>query len=60
MWHNAVVLDRARRVGAQRYAATLSVLEDLCAQRVLDLTRPGAVLLRLARKGFGVVLADDG
>ena len=60
VWHNAVVLDRARRVGAQRYAATLSVLEDLCAQRVLDLTRPGAVLLRLARKGFGVVLADDG
>jgi hypothetical protein len=56
VWHNAAVLDRARRLGAEQYAATLATLEDLCADRVRDLTRPGLVLLRLARKGFGVTL----
>ena len=56
VWRNAAVLDRARRVGAEPYAATLAVLETLCADRVRDLTGPGPVLLSLARKGFGVVL----
>jgi hypothetical protein len=28
----------------------------LCAGRVRDLTAPGQVLLRLARRGFGVLL----
>jgi hypothetical protein len=60
VWHNAAVLDQARRDGAQRYAATLSVLEALCADRVRDLTRPGPVLLTLARKGFGVTLPTPG
>ena len=58
MWHNAEVLDRARRINAARYAATLAILENLCANRLLDLTKPGPVLLSLARKGFGVVLPD--
>lgn len=56
VWHNAVVLDQARRAGAERFTAKLAVLEDLCARRVLDLTKPGPVLISLARKGFGVVL----
>jgi hypothetical protein len=56
VWHNAAVLDRARRVGPQRYATTLAVLEDLCTARVRELTRPGPVLLSLGRKGFGVTL----
>jgi Family of unknown function (DUF5995) len=58
VWHNAAVLDRARRVSVARYAATLAVLEELCTARVSDLTEPGPVLLSLARKGFGVVLPD--
>jgi Family of unknown function (DUF5995) len=56
VWRNAVALDRARRGGDPRYAEVLGELERLCAARVLDLTRPGPVLLRLARRGFGVVL----
>jgi len=60
VWHNAAVLDRARRDGEARYAATLAVLEELCAARVRELTRPRAVLLSLARKGFGVVLPAGG
>jgi len=59
VWHNAVVLDRARRAGADVYAAALIELERRCAARVLDLTRPGPVLLRLARIGFGVLLPPD-
>jgi hypothetical protein len=58
VWHNAAILDRARRVSAAHYAARLAVLEELCADRVRDLTKPGPVLLSLARKGFGVVLPD--
>jgi Family of unknown function (DUF5995) len=56
VWYNATVLDQARRGSEARYAATLAVLEDLCTARVQELTAPGAVLLNLARKGFGVVL----
>jgi hypothetical protein len=56
VWRNAVVLDRARREGPSRYAAVLGDLEKLCAARLADLTAPGPVLLRLALRGFGVVL----
>jgi hypothetical protein len=34
-------------------------LEALCTQRVSDLRAPGQVLLRLARKGFGVELSEE-
>jgi hypothetical protein len=54
VWHNATVLDAARRAG--RYEPVLADLEDLCARRVADLVAPGQVLLRLARHGFGVRL----
>lgn len=56
VWANTRSLDLARRAGPERYAARLAELERLCGARVLDLTKPGPVLLSLARKGFGVVL----
>jgi len=56
VWRNAHALDRARRAGDAEYAATLAELERLCAARLRDLAAPGQVLLRLARRGFGVLL----
>jgi Family of unknown function (DUF5995) len=53
VWRNARALDRARRAGDP---AALADLERLCAARVRDLAAPGPVLLRLARRGFGVLL----
>ena len=58
VWRNAVALDRARRESPGRYAAVLAELEDLCATRLADLVAPGQVLLKLTRRGFGVVLPD--
>jgi hypothetical protein len=54
VWHNTRVLDAARRTG--RYEPVLADLETLCAARVADLVAPGQVLLKLARRGFGVRL----
>jgi hypothetical protein len=56
VWRNARALDRARRAGETAHAAALAELERLCAARVRDLAAPGQVLLRLARRGFGVLL----
>jgi Family of unknown function (DUF5995) len=56
VWRNAHLLDAARRAGPQPYDARLRELENLSAARVADLEAPGQVLLRLARKGFGVSL----
>ena len=56
VWRNARALDRARRAGGTEYAATLAELDRLCAARLRDLAAPGQVLLRLARRGFGVLL----
>ncbi|MFD0578934.1 DUF5995 family protein [Dactylosporangium darangshiense] len=58
VWHNTGVLDRARREGAQRYDTVLKDLEGLCAAKLVELTAPGQVLLRLARRGFGVRLNE--
>ena len=54
VWHNAVLLSRARRVG--ELDERLRELEVLSAQKVTDLRAPGQVVLRLARDGFGVQL----
>jgi hypothetical protein len=59
VWHNTTVLDRARRSSPQHYRSVLADLEALCVARLADLTRPGFVLLRLARRGFGVRLPDE-
>jgi hypothetical protein len=58
VWRNATLLSHARRGGA--IERRLAELEALCAQRVRDLRAPGQVLLRLARRGFGVELAEQG
>jgi len=57
VWRNARALDRARRAGGGAYPDMVTELEGLCAERVRDLVRPGQVVLRLARRGFGVVLS---
>ncbi len=54
VWHNTRRLDQARRDGT--YDEVLSQLEELCAAKVAELTAPGQVLLKLARRGFGVTL----
>ncbi len=59
VWANAAALSRSRREGESAYAARLGQLEELSAARVADLMRPGPVLLRLATRGFGVLLGDD-
>jgi Family of unknown function (DUF5995) len=56
VWANAIALSRARRQGQDELASGLASLEELSAARVADLLRPGLVLLRLARHGFGVRL----
>ena len=56
VWHNAVELQRARIAGQEVYAVRLAELEGLSAARIADLRAPGQVLLRLAVRGFGVVL----
>jgi Family of unknown function (DUF5995) len=57
VWRNAAALDRSRRAGEAQYGSAIAELEDLSAARLEDLTRPGPVLLRLARNGFGVRLS---
>jgi hypothetical protein len=59
VWANARMLSRSRSQGAGAYAVRLAELEELSAARVADLVRPGPVLLRLATRGFGVLLGDD-
>ena len=58
VWRNAVALSRARREGPAPLKARLDELGARSAERVADLRRPGQVLLRLSRRGFGVLLAD--
>ena len=56
VWRNARALSAARREGPEPLAARLQELGALSADRVADLRRPGQVILRLARDGFGVLL----
>jgi hypothetical protein len=56
VWHNAVALDTARRAGPDRYTRRVSELEKLSAAKLAELTAPGQVMLKLARRGFGVLL----
>jgi hypothetical protein len=58
VWRNAVVLDQARRHGEAAYRVALAELERASAARLADLVAPGFVLLKLARRGFGVLLTD--
>ncbi|MGH2595499.1 MAG: DUF5995 family protein [Actinomycetota bacterium] len=58
VWRNGQALSRARREGLTELSTCLYELEQLSAARVADLRRPGQVLLRLSRDGFGVLLRD--
>jgi len=58
VWRNTRALSLARRQGPDALQARIEELEGLCAARVQDLVEPGQVLLKLARKGFGVVLSS--
>jgi Family of unknown function (DUF5995) len=56
VWANARALALVRRRGPDAYTVLLAELERLAALRVADLTEPGQVILKLAVKGFGVLL----
>ena len=60
VWRNARLLNAARRRSPEALRARLEELEELSRARVADLRRPGQVLLRLARRGFGVELSPHG
>jgi hypothetical protein len=56
VWLNVAELQRARLKGEDVYDARLAELELLTAAKIVDLLRPGQVLLRLAMTGFGITL----
>ncbi|GAB3193088.1 DUF5995 family protein [Geodermatophilus arenarius] len=58
VWGNTTVLHRARLHGPEALACRVAQLEAAAAARVTDLQRGGPVLLRLAVRGFGVVLPE--
>ena len=58
VWRNAAVLDRARRRGETPYRQAVAELERASAAKLAELVAPGFVLLKLARRGFGVLLSD--
>jgi hypothetical protein len=57
VWRNARALSLARRDGPEMLGARIEELDHLCAVRVQDLVEPGQVILKLARRGFGVLLS---
>jgi uncharacterized protein DUF5995 len=57
VWRNAAAMSRARRRGPEALEARVRELEGLCEARVTDLVAPGQVVLKLARRGFGVLLS---
>ena len=56
VWHNTLQLHDARVSGVEQYALRLAELELLSAAKIVELVRPGQVLLRLAVAGFGITL----
>jgi len=57
VWANARQLSLARQAGPEALSRRLAELEELSGARVADLRAPGQVILKLARRGFGVELA---
>jgi len=57
VWSNARQLSLARRTGPDALEERLAELEELSRARVAELRAPGQVILKLARRGFGVELA---
>jgi hypothetical protein len=56
VWHNTLQLRDSRISGADQYALRLAELELLSAAKIVELLRPGQVLLRLDMAGFGITL----
>jgi uncharacterized protein DUF5995 len=59
VWINTEALHAARLRGPGELARRVAQLEAASAARVVDLQGGGPVLLRLAVRGFGVVLPPD-
>jgi Family of unknown function (DUF5995) len=57
VWRNARALSAARRESPDALQRRIDELDALAEARVADLVAPGQVILKLARKGFGVVLS---
>ena len=57
VWRNAAAMSQARRQGPEALQTRIKELEGLCEARVNDLVAPGQVILKLARRGFGVLLS---
>jgi hypothetical protein len=58
VWRNATILSAARRQGPSQLATRIAELDRRCAERAADLVAPGQVILKLARRGFGVTLPE--
>jgi hypothetical protein len=58
VWHNTRALSAARRLGQDELLSRIEELDVLCEARVRDLVQPGQVILKLARRGFGVLLPE--
>jgi hypothetical protein len=58
VWRNTRALSDARRRGPDALTRRVAELEALCAARVDDLVQPGQVIIKLARRGFGVLLPE--
>ena len=56
VWRNTFALQQARLAGPEAYRVRLAELELLSAAKIADLAAPGQVLIRLAARGFGVLL----
>ena len=56
VWRNARVLNLARSQGPAVLKSRLDELGERSAEKIAELRRPGQVILRLGRRGFGVVL----
>ena len=56
VWRNTFALQHARLAGPEAYRVRLAELELLSAAKIADLAAPGQVLIRLAARGFGVLL----
>lgn len=59
VWVNTEALWRARVTGEETYVARLAELEVLSAAKIADLGAGHQVLLRLAVRGFGVLLPPE-
>jgi len=56
VWHNTAALQAGRATSGRAYEDRVAELDVLTSAKISEFLRPGPVLLRLAVRGFGVVL----